>query len=396
MNSNTQTPTLVPVHPQKSFSKGSKYSVCSSTQQVSEQITVEQDEHIQADNCGNSAAAAQQPKQQEQQEQPATSQSIRTLSSHKQQNIASKLAFGLARTRLKTRLETRLVALVAHNNMKPSMLQFVSENQAFFQRVSIVTTGSTGTSLENALGLCVARKVASGPLGGDQEIGGMIANGTVAAAFFFIDPLSSHPHASDIRALHNIACATNPWTGLAIVHAFNNNEQYNKSLSLQFEIQDSDVVKQYKLNQKAVIAAAGKTAFADTAAAIVTNVVEVGACVLLKGNEGRAFRAKITNLCDNIVTVQYETGSFKNFTLDQFNTLLPTRVKVRGIAGSRFEGHTFWVFVLENDGETVKVQYETGGCKRLSLRTFKDLLVNADSTWWEGRPSGWPKWPSIQ
>ena len=188
--------------------------------------------------------------------------------------------------------------------------------------------------------------MASGPLGGDQEIGGMIANGTVAAAFFFIDPLSSHLHASDILALTricevpNIACATNPWTGLAIVHAFNSNEQYNKSLSLQFELKDSDVVKQYKLNQKALIAAAGETAFADTAAAMSSKLD-----VLLKGDEGRAFKAKITDLCDNIVTVQYETGSFKNFTLEQFNTLLPTRVKIRGVAGSRYmyEGNTFWV-----------------------------------------------------
>ena len=143
--------------------------------------------------------------------------------------------------------------------------------------------------------------MASGPLGGDQEIGGMIANGTVAAAFFFIDPLSSHLHASDILALTricevpNIACATNPWTGLAIVHAFNSNEQYNKSLSLQFELKDSDVVKQYKLNQKALIAAAGETAFADTAAAMSSKLD-----VLLKGDEGRAFKAKITDLCDNI------------------------------------------------------------------------------------------------
>ena len=85
---------------------------------------------------------------------------------------------------------TRLVALVAHNNMKPSMMNFVAKYIDFFKTVSIVTTGSTGSALEKKLGLTVACKVASGPLGGDQEIGGMITNDAVAAAFFFIDPLS--------------------------------------------------------------------------------------------------------------------------------------------------------------------------------------------------------------
>ena len=65
---------------------------------------------------------------------------------------------------------TRLVALVAHNNMKPSMMNFVAQNIDFFKTVSIVTTGSTGSALENKLGLNIAKKVASGPLGGDQEL----------------------------------------------------------------------------------------------------------------------------------------------------------------------------------------------------------------------------------
>ena len=56
-----------------------------------------------------------------------------------------------------------------------------------------MTTGSTGASLEQKLGLHIERKVASGPLGGDQEIGGMITNDEVAGVFFFIDPLTSPP-----------------------------------------------------------------------------------------------------------------------------------------------------------------------------------------------------------
>ena len=56
--------------------------------------------------------------------------------------------------------------------------------------MQITTTGSTGAALEKKLGLKIARKVASGPLGGDQEIGAVITTDDYGAAFFFIDPLS--------------------------------------------------------------------------------------------------------------------------------------------------------------------------------------------------------------
>merc|ERR1712183_1127170 len=67
----------------------------------------------------------------------------------------------------------RLVALIAHNEMKPAMLQFVSDNLQFFSHQRIVTTCSTGRTLEQKLGLQIAIKVVSGPIGGDQDIGGM-------------------------------------------------------------------------------------------------------------------------------------------------------------------------------------------------------------------------------
>ena len=125
-----------------------------------------------------------------------------------------------------TKNGTRLIALVAHNNMKPSMLRFVTKHVSFFKQVQIVTTGSTGLSLEKALNLKIAQKVASGPLGGDQQIGAMITQDEVAGAFFFVDPLTAHPHEADINALtricevHNCALATNPISGEALVHAF--------------------------------------------------------------------------------------------------------------------------------------------------------------------------------
>lgn len=157
-------------------------------------------------------------------------------------------------------VDTKLVALVAHNDMKPSMMQFVAENSSFFRAINIVTTGSTGAALEKKLGLHIAHKVSSGPLGGDQEIGSLVAQHKVAIAFFFIDPLTAHPHDADIRALiricdvHNIATATNPSTGTALVEAFTSSEKHIKLLfKSSLILEDSEIVKKYKQRQQQVI-----------------------------------------------------------------------------------------------------------------------------------------------
>ena len=76
----------------------------------------------------------------------------------------------------------------------------MAKHRGFFKTVQITTTGSTGGALEKKLGLRIGRKVASGPLGGDQEIGGFITKDECAAAFFFIDPLSAHPRAAGVPA----------------------------------------------------------------------------------------------------------------------------------------------------------------------------------------------------
>jgi hypothetical protein len=67
--------------------------------------------------------------------------------------------------------------LVAHNKMKAQMSNFVERNLEFFKHCRIITTGSTGKTLEDKLGLDVYHKVASGPLGGDQEIGALVTQG---------------------------------------------------------------------------------------------------------------------------------------------------------------------------------------------------------------------------
>lgn len=157
--------------------------------------------------------------------------------------------------------ETLLVGLVAHNNLKSSMMKFVKSNLHFFKRVNLVTTGSTGRAL-SALGLHVDTLVSSGPLGGDQEIGGMIARGQVAAVFFFTDPLSSHPHQPDIEALNRICCvhdtmfANNPSTAQALVYALEYSAfGFSRLTGIHptYLKEDTHIVKEYKSNQKKVI-----------------------------------------------------------------------------------------------------------------------------------------------
>mmetsp|Transcript_13497 Transcript_13497/g.15183 ORF Transcript_13497/g.15183 Transcript_13497/m.15183 type:complete len:387 (+) Transcript_13497:139-1299(+) len=157
--------------------------------------------------------------------------------------------------------KTLLVALVAHNNMKPSMMNFVNKNLEFFKRAELVTTGSTGRSLES-LGLTVKSLVASGPLGGDQEIGGMIAKGDVGAVFFFQDPLTAHPHKHDIRALHRVCVvhdtmfASNPSTAQALIYSLEFSAfGYSHLLGMNpKQKSESKLIEKYKSNQTKVIA----------------------------------------------------------------------------------------------------------------------------------------------
>ena len=146
------------------------------------------------------------------------------------------------------------VALVAHNEMKDVLIKFVEQNHDFFSSLPIVTTGSTGRALEGKLGIKVDKLVASGPLGGDQAIGGMISEKKIGGIFFFQDPLSSHPHAFDIEALtrlcdvHQIPYATNPSSAVGLMMTI---ESYG--LAWVSDSAESLIVKKYKEKQAQVI-----------------------------------------------------------------------------------------------------------------------------------------------
>jgi len=164
-----------------------------------------------------------------------------------------------------------LVGLVAHNNMKPSMMKFVKDHLSFFSRVKLVTTGSTGRAL-SSLGLDVEHLVSSGPLGGDQEIGGLISEGKVCAVFFFTDPLSAHPHSPDIAALNRICCvhdcmfANNPSSAELLVFSLEHSAfGYSRLTGLNPTIgEETDVVGKYKEGQAKVIQAVSAPAIKKT------------------------------------------------------------------------------------------------------------------------------------
>lgn len=100
------------------------------------------------------------------------------------------------------------IALVAHDKKKDDLLEWAMENREILKTHTIVATGSTGELIEKKLGIPVT-KLLSGPLGGDQQIGSMIAEGKLDFLVFFWDPLEAQPHDSDVKALQRLAVAWN-------------------------------------------------------------------------------------------------------------------------------------------------------------------------------------------
>ena len=116
--------------------------------------------------------------------------------------------------------KTKRVALVAHDNRKKDLAEWVEFNQGTLAGHDLVCTGTTGRMIEDVL----ARKrnhggddqekqkvtrLRSGPLGGDQQLGAMIAEGRIDILIFFWDPMEPQPHDVDVKALLRISVVCN-------------------------------------------------------------------------------------------------------------------------------------------------------------------------------------------
>mgnify|MGYP000882059507 CR=1 FL=1 len=96
------------------------------------------------------------------------------------------------------------IALIAHDHRKKDMIEWAARNKERLSGHFLCGTGTTATLIAEQTGLPV-RPYKSGPLGGDQQIGAMIAEGAVDFMIFFWDPLTSQPHDPDVKALLRIA-----------------------------------------------------------------------------------------------------------------------------------------------------------------------------------------------
>ena len=109
------------------------------------------------------------------------------------------------------------IALVAHDNRKKDLIEWVEWNYASLSHHRLICTGTTGRMIESSLKAKTPShgepveivKLKSGPLGGDQQLGAMIVQGDVDCIFFLWDPMTPHPHDVDVKALLRIAVLYN-------------------------------------------------------------------------------------------------------------------------------------------------------------------------------------------
>jgi methylglyoxal synthase len=104
--------------------------------------------------------------------------------------------------------EKKKIALVAHDNKKKDLMEWAKYNKCLLALHELYATGTTGALLEKELDVAIT-KLQSGPLGGDQQIGSMIAGGEIDFIIFFWDPLEPQPHDTDVKALLRIAVVWN-------------------------------------------------------------------------------------------------------------------------------------------------------------------------------------------
>jgi methylglyoxal synthase len=121
------------------------------------------------------------------------------------------------------KLEKLTLALIAHDSKKEDMVSLVKAHREELNEINLVATRSTGKLIQSETALPVTL-LQSGPHGGDQQIGALVANGDVRAVIFLRDPMTAQPHEPDITALlricdvHDVPLATNLATAEAVLH----------------------------------------------------------------------------------------------------------------------------------------------------------------------------------
>ncbi len=124
------------------------------------------------------------------------------------------------------------IALIAHDGKKQEMFKWCEKNKDILNQHILCGTGTTARMITDKVGLRV-KGYNSGPLGGDQQIGAKIVEGSIDMVIFFSDPLAAQPHDPDVKALlriaqvYDIPIANNISTADFLVHSSLMNKEYN-------------------------------------------------------------------------------------------------------------------------------------------------------------------------
>lgn len=136
------------------------------------------------------------------------------------------------------------IALIAHDNEKPKLIEWCKENYDILKQHNLYGTGTTARLIADKTGLTI-KGYNSGPLGGDQQIGAKIVEGVINFVVFFSDPLTAQPHDPDVKALmrifqvYDIPMAVSKATADFMIHSeFMDKEYVHEVINFKKNIQE--------------------------------------------------------------------------------------------------------------------------------------------------------------